>query len=733
MAKSDSSIGPRLVVEGEAEFKRAITDINKTMSVLDSEMRKVSAQFDGNADSMDALTAKQEIFNRRAGEQREKISTLAAALENAKKEFGENSNRVKDWQIKLNNAEAELAKTEKSLKDTTEQIDSFGKEADDSGEDIEKAGKKAKGSGEDAEKGENGWSKLGKGLQKAGELAAKAAVALGTAAIGAATGIAAMTVKAAQSADDINTLAKQTGLTTEQIQKFQYASSIIDVDLDTLTGSMAKLTKNMSAAQGGTGAAAEAFTALGISVTDSNGELRNNQDVFNDAIKALEKMENETQRDAYAMAIFGKSAQDLNPLIEGGAEQLAKLGEEAEKAGIILSQDSLDNLNLLTDAMDKFKATASGAGSLFSTAFAGPMAEGLNVLTGYMTELTQAFTEGGFDALSDKFGEILTDITLKVNEYLPQIVDFGLSIITKLIEGITQNIPALVEGAVSVMMSLTTALLDMLPMLIDAGLKIIVELALGIAQALPELIPTVVDTILTIVDTLINNIGLLVDAAIAIIVGLADGLIAALPQLVERIPEIIIKLVEAITENLPKIIEAGIGIIIALASALITAIPQLIQKIPEIITSIVGAFGDYIEDIKGIGKDLISNLWEGISSKIKWLKDKVTEFFGGVVDTIKDFLGINSPSKVFSGIGENMALGLGNGFETEMNKVAKQINSSVPASLDVGINAAGGYGSGYGTAIVNLNMDSERVATATSRVQYRHSASVARTYGVVPG
>ena len=733
MAKNDNAIGPKIVIEGEAEFRRSITDINKTMSVLDSEMRKVSAQFDGNADSMDALTAKQDIFNRRAAEQREKISTLTAALENAKKEFGENSNRVKDWQIKLNNAEAELAKTEKSLKDTTEKIDNFGKEADDGGDAIEKAGKKAKGSGDDAEKGESGWSKLGKGLQKAGELAAKAAAALGTAAIGAATGIAAMTVKAAQSADDINTLAKQTGLSTEQIQKFQYASSIIDVDLDTLTGSMAKLTRNMSTAQKGTGAAAEAFAALGISIVDSNGELRNNQDVFNETLTALEKMTNETQRDAYAMAIFGKSAQDLNPLIEGGAEQLALLGEEAEKAGIILSQDSLDNINLLTDALDRFKGTASGAGSLFSTAFAGPMAEGLNMLTGYMTQMTSAFKEGGIDALSDKFGEVLSDITLKINEYLPQVVDFGLGIITKLIEGITQNIPELVQGAVSVMMSLTKALLDMLPLLIDAGLKIIVELALGIAQALPELIPTIVDTLFTIVDTLIDNIGLLVDAAIAIIVGLADGLIAALPQLIDRIPEIIIKLVEAITDNLPKIIEAGISIIITLAGALIKAIPQLIKKIPEIIASIVNGFNDYIQDIKNIGKDLISNLWEGISGKIKWLKDKISEFFGGVVDTIKGFLGINSPSKLFSSIGENMALGLGEGFEAEMNKVARQINNSVPAGIDVGINAAGGYNSGYGTAVMNLNMDGTLVATATSRVQYRRSASVARTYGVVPG
>jgi methyl-accepting chemotaxis protein len=733
VAKKDS-IGPRLVVEGEAEFKRTISDINKNMSVLDSELKKVSARFDGNADSMDALTAKQDIFNRRAAEQREKVSVLSSALEKAKKEFGENSDQVKNWQIKLNNAEADLAKTEKSLKDTTEQIDSFGKEAGDSGDKVERAGKKAKGSGDDAEKGEGGWSKLGKGLQKAGEFAAKAAAALGTAAIGAATGIAAMTVKAAQSADDINTLAKQTGLSTEQIQKFQYASSIIDVDLNTLTGSMAKLTRSMSAAKSGSGDAARAFAALGISVKDKvTGELRNNQEVFNEAIAALGKMKNETQRDAYAMAIFGKSAQELNPLIEGGAEQLARLGEEAEKAGIILSQDSLDNLNMLTDAMDRFKGTASGAGSLFSTAFAGPMAEGLNMLTGYMTELTGAFKEGGFAALSDKFGEILTDVTLKINEYLPKIVDFGLNFISKLIEGITQNIPLLVQGAVSVMMSLTKALLDMLPMLIDAGLKIIAELALGIAKALPKLIPTIIDTILTIVDTLIDNISLLVDAAIAIIVGLAEGLITALPELIKRAPEIIIKLVTAIFDNLPKVIEAGIGIILALAGALITALPQLIKRIPEIITAIVNSFKNYIQDIKNIGKDLISNLWEGISGKIKWLKDKISEFFGGVVDTIKGFLGINSPSKLFAGIGENMALGLGKGFEAEMNKVSKQINSSVPASIDVGINGLGNYSSGYGTAVSNLYLDSTLVATAASRVQYRRSAALARTYGVVPG
>src|SRR5574344_2350456 len=134
----------RLALDGEAEFKKAITGINKDLSVLSSEMKKTTAQFDGNADSMEALTAKQEVYNKRADEQRKKIEVMTDALENAKKEFGENSDQVKNWQIKLNNAEADLAKTENSLKNTTKQIDEFGKEANDGGDAIEKAGKQAK-------------------------------------------------------------------------------------------------------------------------------------------------------------------------------------------------------------------------------------------------------------------------------------------------------------------------------------------------------------------------------------------------------------------------------------------------------------------------------------------------------------------------------------------------------------------------------------------------------------
>lgn len=237
---------------------------------------------------------------------------------------------------------------------------------------------------------------------------------ISTAAAAGVGGLVAMAVKAGQSADEINTLAKQTGLSTEQIQKFSYASDIIDVDLETLTGSLAKLTKNMQSAKNGSKNTQDAFDALGVSILDQNGNLRSNQEVFSEAINALAGIEEETQRDAYAMQIFGKSAQDLNPLILGGADALKELGDEAEEAGLILSQDALDGANEFNDSIDKMKATATAS---FGKV-AGQLAE---VLIPVMEQLTTIISELliFISGISPETLQVITTILLVVAAISP--------------------------------------------------------------------------------------------------------------------------------------------------------------------------------------------------------------------------------------------------------------------------------------------------------------------------
>lgn len=174
-----------------------------------------------------------------------------------------------------------------------------------------------------------------------------------------AGGMVAMAYKAGQAADDLNTLSKTTGLSTMTLQKFKYASDLIDVSMETLSGSLTKLTRNMGQAKEGNKQLNEAFKKLGISIKDNYGQLRDSEDVFNDAINALGKISNETERDVLALQLFGRSAKELNPLILGGADALKKMGEEAQRAGMFLEQDALNSVNDFNDEIDELKSTAA--------------------------------------------------------------------------------------------------------------------------------------------------------------------------------------------------------------------------------------------------------------------------------------------------------------------------------------------------------------------------------------
>lgn len=182
--------------------------------------------------------------------------------------------------------------------------------------------------------------------------------ALSAAAAGAAAGLGAMAVNAGAAADDINTLAKQSGFGTDEIQKWQYAADRIDVSVEDIVGAAKKMKKNMVSTSKDVTAA---WNKLGVSVVDSNGQIRDANDVFYESIEALSKIPNETERDILAMQLFGKSADSLAGIIDDGGAALKEMGAEAEKSGLILSQDALDGANAFNDGIDTLKAKAQQA------------------------------------------------------------------------------------------------------------------------------------------------------------------------------------------------------------------------------------------------------------------------------------------------------------------------------------------------------------------------------------
>ena len=222
------------------------------------------------------------------------------------------------------------------------------------------------------------------------------------AATAAVSGLFAFTSQAAQWADEVNTLSKTTGISTNELQKFMYATDLIDVSVETLSGALTKLTRNMAEPSK---AAAAAFDTLKVSTTDATGALRDRQTVFYETIEALGKVANETERDALAMDIFGKSAQELNPLIKGGAQQLKELGDEAERAGLILSQETLDGLNQFNDKLDLLKSKGTAIKNL-AAAEMTPAFDGLlEVADELLDDINEMAKSGELKKLAKELGE----------------------------------------------------------------------------------------------------------------------------------------------------------------------------------------------------------------------------------------------------------------------------------------------------------------------------------------
>lgn len=288
-------------------------------------------------------------------------------------------------------------------------------------------------------------------------------------------------------------------------------------------------------------------------------------------------------------------------------------------------------------------------------------------------------------SLSDATPQIIAGI----NQIFPQILNLIVTnaptllstigqVLMALVQSLLPYMPQLLNIAMQLIQSFITGLITMLPQIIQMGMQLITQLILGIAQMLPQLIPQAINAIITIVNGLLDNIDMLIDAAIQLILGLADGLINALPILIEKAPEIIMKLVTALIKNAPKILEAGVQLIVKLVEGVGSVLGKLGQMAGTIIQTIWDGLKSLPSKMLEVGKNLIQGIWNGISNAVGWLWDKISGFCSGIVDKIKGFFGIHSPSKVFADeVGKFLALGLGEGFDDNLGKVYKNMQSAV--------------------------------------------------------
>lgn len=372
--------GVSLVVENDQQFKAALSEVNAGLRVNKQQMQLVAEQTREMDDRQAALQQRYEAAQQTLQSYRDKVQVLQQAYENSARREGEASKTTMQWRASLISAQTEVAKQESLLRDLSSEQETARKTTASLADVV------------------NGLANalgisLPPGLQAAVDkldgFSASGAAAV-TVVGGLVGALASSTMDMSKTADDLLTLSTQTGLTTDQLQEFEYASELVDVSTDTLQGSLVKLTNNMQTAATGTGSAAEAFKTLKVKVADSQGHLKNNYDVFLQTIDALGKMKNETERDALAMDIFGKSATDLNPLIEAGSGKLKELAEQAHEVGYVVDNETLQSFGELDDAMQKLDKQGDAVKRSFAEALLPIITAFVDVITAIPTPVLTA-------------------------------------------------------------------------------------------------------------------------------------------------------------------------------------------------------------------------------------------------------------------------------------------------------------------------------------------------------
>ena len=407
--------GITIEIDGNTtKLQDSLKDVNKTIKDTQNQLKDVDKLLKLDPKNIELLAQKQELLGRQTENVAEKLQKLRDAQQQMK---DAGIDTMSDDYMAL---EREIAECEQEQRKLTEE---------------------AKKTDEQIVKVASGFDKVAQKAKKA----ADATKPLSKAAGAALAGLAGMAVKAGETADEINTLSKQTGIATDTIQKMQYASDLIDVDMETAVKAVAKLKKGLDKNE-------DTLVSMGVAVRDANGQYRDMESIFMNTVAALSKIENEVERDKIAMDLFGKSADELAGYIDDGGQAFRELSQQAEQKGLIISDEDLQRANEFNDKLDELKATV-----------------GMDLLQAG-AQIAEALTP-----LLKDLAEVITNITSKLSEMNPETVKIVMAILA-------------VVAALSPLLSIVATLAQILPFLTAGALAPMIPVILAVIGVIAALV-----------------------------------------------------------------------------------------------------------------------------------------------------------------------------------------------------------------------------------------------------
>lgn len=674
-----------------SSLKNVDTQIKNTQNVL-KDVNKLLKMDPGNTE---LLRQKQKALTDAIGQTKDRLTQL----QDAQSQVARGSAEWDALQREIIETEQNLQGLEKEMKDfgsvTAQKLQVVGQKFQEVGGKIEQAG------------------------QKLSAISGVAAGALG--------GIAKLGYDAVTAADDLNTLSKQTGVSTDQLQKWSYASDLVDVSVETMTGSMRKMKKQLDSNE-------EGFKELGVRTRDNYGNMRDSVDIFYDTLTALSKIDNETERDIAAMDLFGKSADDLAGIIDDGGRALRDYGREAQQMGLIIDGDTLNKLNDANDTIDKLKATMGAsfaqAGATIAQTFApalekvaevvGMVAEKIRGLTPEQTEMIVKILAvvaaigplliiigkvvSAIGTIMTVIGAIGAPIAIIIAAIGALVAAFVYFYTTNeefrdKVNGIIEQIKQAFASFIEFITPLVQQMLEFIQPILDAlqgYLSACIEFFAAIGEAIFAWVEQTRATLMAFyeehkatIDTILGYITTLVQTKFEII-----------RTVIKTVIDVITNIVKAFTAILKGDWTSAMQFLQAAATTAINGVQNIFKTLR---TNLGNIFKDLISKFKQWGADMISNLVQGIKDKFQ----TVRETFTNLGELIREFIHFSEPDvgplsdfhtyapdmmKLFAqGIRDNAYLitdAIGSSFDlrpylTTMNSGIDRLNRTATSSADL--------------------------------------------------
>ena len=680
------NIGPKIGVDGEAEYRRQINQIIQQSKTLESQMKLVASQFTSatTAEEKNAKTA--AVLTKQIDTQRERVKLLAEQTGKAAAKYGESDAKTQKWQQALNEATATLNKMQNELRDTASELQDMDSEMDG-------GAKKALSFG-DVLKANLASDVIISGVKAMASAIKEVGAALLDLGKQSIQGFA----EQEQLIGGVDTLFKESSAQVQQYANNAYKTAGMSANqyMETVTSFSASLLQSLG---GDTKVAAEkadqAITDMSDNINKMGSDAQSVQNAYQGFAKA-----NYTMLDNLKLG-YGGTKEEMQRLLTD-AEKISGI-----KYDISSYADIVDAIHVVQtemgitgttakEAATTIEGSANSMKSAWSNLITGMSNENLNLgdLVQNVVDSVGTFADNLIPRLQimlPRFAEGLTQLANGLAPYVGPALETLLPSLVQgiggLVSGIVQALPAAVEAISAVIPMLVEQLTILLPQIISAGVEIIAALASGIGENLPTLIPAVVDAIITITEGLIDHIDLLIIAAGQLIAGLAQGLIEAIPRLIGRLPEIISAIVNGLLKGL-----AAIGM---------------------------------------VGQQLVEGLWNGIKNAGQWLYDKLSGWVSNILGWIKGFLGIHSPSKVFADeIGKFIPPGITLGVEQAMPRAMRDMGEELSALATLPL-PSGGTCTNMGGVVINVyGAEGQDVNALADVVMYRLQSAVERKEAV---